>query len=266
MERIEDLQFAVLRFLQNDRVFPFGTDAVLLASFCRAGAKDTVVDLGTGSGILPILLYGRTRARIIGIEIQEEAAALAKRNVALNHAQDRISILQGDLREAPALIRERVSVVVCNPPYDKLGTGGVSQRDAHRVARHEVACSLEDVVKSAAGLLQTGGNFYLIHRASRLAELCDVLRRHRLRRKRQHRRETLWRKLLHNPVAPIVGETLYAVGFSAEYAVVRTGRRLQHGFQRLLQTVGELLKNIASMAFPGAAQLLPSHWRSPLRL
>ena len=83
-----------------------------------------------------------------------------------------------------------------------------------------------------------------------------VLRRHRLRRKRQHRRETLWRKLLHNPVAPIVGETLYAVGFSAEYAVVRTGRRLQHGLQRLLQTVGELLKNIASMAFPGAAQLL----------
>ena len=180
MDRIEDLQFAGLRFLQNDRVFPFGTDAVLLASFCRAGAKDTVVDLGTGSGILPILLYGRTRARIIGIEIQEEAAALAKRNVALNHAQDRISILQGDLREAPALIREKVSVVVCNPPYDKLGTGGVSQRDAHRVARHEVACSLEDVVKSAAGLLQTGGNFYLIHRASRLAELCDVLRRHRL--------------------------------------------------------------------------------------
>ena len=83
-----------------------------------------------------------------------------------------------------------------------------------------------------------------------------VLRRHRLRRKRQHRRETLWRKLLHNPVAPIVGETLYAVGFSAEYAVVRTGRRLQHGLQRLLQTVRELLKNIASMAFPGAAQLL----------
>ncbi|MBS4875089.1 MAG: hypothetical protein KHZ98_04465, partial [Actinomyces sp.] len=87
-----------------------------------------------------------------------------------------ISILQGDLREAAALIRERVSVVVCNPPYDKLGTGGVSQKDAHRVARHEVACSLEDVVKSAAGLLQTGGNFYLIHRASRLAELCALLR------------------------------------------------------------------------------------------
>ena len=83
-----------------------------------------------------------------------------------------------------------------------------------------------------------------------------VLRRHRLRRKRQHRRETLWRKLLHNPVAPIVGETLYAVGFSAEYAVVRTGRRLQHGLQRLLRAGKDLLKNIASMAFPGAAQLL----------
>ena len=79
-----------------------------------------------------------------------------------------------------------------------------------------------------------------------------VLRRHRLRRKRQHRRETLWRKLLHNPVAPIVGETLYAVGFSAEYAVVRTGRRLQHGLQRLLRAGKDLLKNIASMAFPGA--------------
>ena len=78
-----------------------------------------------------------------------------------------------------------------------------------------------------------------------------VLRRHRMRRKRQHRRETLWRKLLHNPVAPIVGETLYAVGFSAEYAVVRTGRRLQHGLQRLLQTVGELLKILHLWPFPG---------------
>lgn len=83
-----------------------------------------------------------------------------------------------------------------------------------------------------------------------------VLRRHRMRRKRQHRWEKLWRKLLHNPVAPMVGETLYAVGFSAEYAVVRTGRSLQHGLRRLLQTVRDLLKNIASMAFPGAAQLL----------
>ena len=83
-----------------------------------------------------------------------------------------------------------------------------------------------------------------------------VLRRHRLRRKRQHRRETLWHKLLHNPVAPMVGETLYAIGFSAEYAVIRTGRRLQHGLQRLLQMGRDLLKNIASMAFPGAARLL----------
>ena len=83
-----------------------------------------------------------------------------------------------------------------------------------------------------------------------------VLRRHRIRRKRQHRWEKLWHKLLHNPIAPMVGETLYAIGFSAEYAVVRTGRRLQHGLRCLLQTVRELLKNIASMAFPGAAQLL----------
>ena len=80
-----------------------------------------------------------------------------------------------------------------------------------------------------------------------------VLRRHRIRRKRQHRWEKLWHKLLHNPIAPMVGETLYAIGFSAEYAVVRTGRRLQHGLRCLLQTVRELLKNIASMAFPGAA-------------
>ena len=83
-----------------------------------------------------------------------------------------------------------------------------------------------------------------------------VLRRHRLRRKRQHRRETLWHKRRHNPVAPMVGETLYAIGFSAEYAVIRTGRRLQHGLQRLLQMGRDLLKNIASMAFPGAARLL----------
>ncbi len=175
-ERIEDLQFAGLRFIQNDQVFRFGTDAVLLASFCDVGRKDTVVDLGTGSGILPVLLYGRTKARLIGIELQQNAAELAKRNIELNGIGDRVSIIHGDLKRARELVKEKVTAVVCNPPYEKVGSGGVSKSDAHKIARHEVACNLEDVVKSACSLLQTGGRFDMLHRASRLAEILHLLK------------------------------------------------------------------------------------------
>ena len=142
----------------------------MLASFVEAKKGETVVDLGTGSGILPVLLSGRCAARFIGIELQQAAAQLAERNIALNGLNDRACILQGDFRELAAKLAP-VQVVISNPPYDKLGAGGASKREAIRIARHEVACSLLEVVQSAARLLQTGGRFYLIHRATRLAEV-----------------------------------------------------------------------------------------------
>ncbi len=179
MEKVEDLQFAGLKFIQRDSVFSFGTDAVLLASFAEAKKGETVVDLGTGSGILPVLLSGRCAADFIGIELQEEAAELARRNVEINRLEGRVRILSGDFRELAKKLPP-VQVVVSNPPYDKLGSGGASLRQSIRIARHEVACNLKEVVGSAARLLQTGGRFYLIHRANRLAEVLYELKTARL--------------------------------------------------------------------------------------
>ena len=180
METIEDLQIAGLKFVQNDRVFRFGTDAVLLASFCDLSAKDRVVDLGTGSGILPLLLYGHTGASVIGIEIQQEAFDLAVRNVKLNSAEDRITMIKGDLREARKLVDGKVTAVLCNPPYDRKGSGAENESEPVRLARHEELCTLEDVAMSASSLLQTGGRFYMIHRASRMAEAIALLEKYRL--------------------------------------------------------------------------------------
>lgn len=180
MEDICDLQLAGLRMIQSDAVFRFGTDAVLLAAFCDVGARDRVADLGTGSGILPLLLYGRTQARIVGLELQEQAVDLARRNVALNHVGDRIDIVQGDLREARALLKGRFTAVVTNPPYHREGSGAAPEGAAHRLARQEGTCTLKDVIAGAASLLQTGGRLFLVYRAARLAELLQLCRQHRL--------------------------------------------------------------------------------------
>lgn len=179
-ETVEDLQFKGLKLIQNDRVFKFGTDGVLLAGFVQARRGERVVDLGTGCGIIPVLLAARTGAKVIGIEIQQEAANLAKRNVQLNHQEEQIQIIEGDLRHAPSLVTCPVQVVVCNPPYDLPTAGKVSAQLHIRIARYEVACCLEDVVKSAASLLQTGGRFFMIHRVNRMAEIMHMLRAYRL--------------------------------------------------------------------------------------
>ncbi|MBQ9942642.1 MAG: tRNA1(Val) (adenine(37)-N6)-methyltransferase [Christensenellaceae bacterium] len=180
METVEDLQFKGLKLIQNDKVFRFGTDAVLLAAVCDVGAKDRVADLGTGSGIIPILLYGRTQAQVVGLEIQSEAYELARRNVEINAAQDRVSMVQGDLRRAKELLPGRFTAVVCNPPYDKEGAGAGNRLDTHKNARLEALCCLDDVAAAAASLLQTGGDFYMIHRAARLAEVMAACSKHRL--------------------------------------------------------------------------------------
>ena len=179
-ETIEDLQYKGLKLIQNDRVFKFGTDGVLLAGFVQARREECVVDLGTGGGIIPVLLAARTGAQVIGIEIQREAANLARRNVQLNHQEKQIQIIEGDLKRASSLVACAVQVVVCNPPYDLPTAGKVSAQPHIRIARHEVACCLEDVIKSAASLLQTGGRFFMIHRVNRMAEIMHVLREYRL--------------------------------------------------------------------------------------
>lgn len=177
-EQLVDLQFAGLQLIQSEKVLKFGTDSVLLASFIRLNRREKLVDLGTGTGILPVLLSGRVQAEMVGIELQPEAAELARRNVRLN-GLERVHIVQGDLKNAAELVGQ-ADVVCCNPPYDKPLAGGMKEQPELRIARYEIACTLEDVVKSAASLLSTGGRFYMVHRACRLAEIIFCLKTHRL--------------------------------------------------------------------------------------
>ena len=174
------------RIIQNSRKFCFGMDAVLLSGFARVKAKERVLDLGTGTGIIPILLRGKTPGRdFTGLEIQEESADMARRSVAYNHLEDSISIVTGDIREAAALFQAAsFDVVTSNPPYMTDSHGLVNPDLPKAIARHELLCSLEDVVRGAACVLRPGGRFYLVHRPFRLAEIITMLVRFRLEPKR----------------------------------------------------------------------------------
>lgn len=187
-ERLDDLQRNGYRIIQNPGRFCFGMDAVLLCGFLgehvRAGAR--VLDLGTGTGIIPILLAGRTKAAcLIGLEIQAESADMARRSVALNRLEERIQIIEGDIKEAGDLFAAAsFDVVTCNPPY-MIGQHGLTNPDAPKaIARHEVLCTFEDVAAAAEKLVRPGGSFYLVHRPFRLAEIMMTLMNHRLEPKR----------------------------------------------------------------------------------
>ena len=185
-ERLDELHRNGYRIIQNARKFCFGMDAVLLSGFARVKAGERVLDLGTGTGIIPILLRGKTPGRnFTGLEIQEESADMARRSVAYKHLEDSISIVTGDIREAAALFRAAsFDVVTSNPPYMTDSHGLVNPDLPKAIARHELLCSLEDVVRGAAGVLRPGGRFYLVHRPFRLAEIMTVLVRYRLEPKR----------------------------------------------------------------------------------
>lgn len=185
-ERLDDLGRKGYRIIQNPKTFCFGIDAVLLTGFVKIKPGSRVLDLGTGTGIIPILLEAKTESfHLTGLEIQEESADMARRSVALNGLEEKIDIVTGDLKEASALLGKGVfDVVTCNPPY-MIGehglTGGNQQKT---IARHEVLCAFEDVAREAAAVLKPGGIFYLVHRPFRLVELFNTLTRHDLEPKR----------------------------------------------------------------------------------
>ncbi len=164
----------------------FGMDAVLLSGFARVKAGARVLDLGTGTGIIPILLEAKTKAaHLTALEIQEESADMARRSVLLNGLADKIDIVTGDIKEADQLFAAAsFDVVTCNPPY-MIGQHGLTNPDGPKaIARHEILCTLEDVVRNAAKLLKTGGNFFMVHRPFRLAEIITVMTRYKLEPKR----------------------------------------------------------------------------------
>lgn len=185
-ERIDDLQRNGYRIIQDSDRFCFGMDAVLLSSFATAKKGDRVLDLGTGTGIIPILMEAKTEAEhLTGLEIQPESADMASRSVALNDLQDKISIVTGDIKEAKNLFpKASFQVITSNPPYMIGQHGLVNPHGEKAIARHEILCTLEDVVENAAALLVPGGHFYMVHRPFRLAEIMTVLTKYRLEPKR----------------------------------------------------------------------------------
>ncbi len=176
-ESVEDLGNG-LRIIQGQNEFRYGTDAVKLSDFAVIHTCDRVMDLCTGTGIVPILLYNKQpSAQIVGLEIQEQMAEMATRSVKLNSLTDKIEIVQGDVKRVRELFEaESFQVVTCNPPYMKNNTGKKNQKDSVTIARHELLCDLSDCVEAASYLLPSGGRFYMVHRPERLADIMAVMR------------------------------------------------------------------------------------------
>lgn len=187
-ERIDDLQLNGIKIIQNPNWFCFGTDAVLLSDYSLPSIKKNakVLDLCSGNGIIPILLSQKCSAqKIVGLEIQKGCVDLAKRSVAMNKLEHLIEIIHGDLKDAESIFgRSSFNNITCNPPYKEAGGGLINKDDPITLARHEILCSLEDIIRVSSILLEPYGKLCMIHRPERLADILCLMRKYKIEPKR----------------------------------------------------------------------------------
>ena len=185
-ERLDDLQRNGYKLIQNSTVFCFGMDAVLLTAFSTIKDGENMIDLGCGNGVIPILLKGKTKgAHFTGLEIQDINVDMARRSVEYNGIGDSVDIVQGDIKEACTIFKKgSFDVVTSNPPYMNENHGIVNPDSAKAIARHELLCSLDDVIREASRCLKSKGKMYMVHRPNRLVDIFDTMRKYHLEPKR----------------------------------------------------------------------------------
>ncbi len=185
-ERIDDLEFKGLKIIQNEKGFCFGMDSVLLSDFAKNMKNNsTVLDLGTGTGIIPILLCGKTNLKkVVGIEIQQDVANMAKRSSQLNNLQERFEVVNTNIIDLKNIYeKQSFDVIVTNPPYKKENTGITNENEAKLISRHEITANLEDFISISKDLLKDKGEFYMVHRPERLVDILSLMRKYKIEAK-----------------------------------------------------------------------------------
>ena len=186
-ERIDDLEFKGYEIIQNSEGFCFGIDSVLLSDFAKEIKNNSkVLDLGTGTGILCILLVWKSNLKeIYGIEVQEEVADMAKRSVELNSLQNKIKIINENILNLEKHFeKESLDAIVTNPPYKKINTGLQNESEKKLISRHELTANLEDFIRVSKNMLEDKGEFYMVHRPERLVDIIYLMRKYKIEPKK----------------------------------------------------------------------------------
>ncbi|HEC2160376.1 TPA: tRNA1(Val) (adenine(37)-N6)-methyltransferase [Staphylococcus delphini] len=186
-ERLDYLIREDLRIIQNDAVFSFSTDALLLGHFTEVRKRDRILDMCAGNGVIPLLLSDKGNNVITGVEIQPQLVNMAERSILYNHLEDRITMVEMDINSlVQAYAPAQFDLITCNPPYFKANQTNQHQLEAHKIARHEIFCTLNDCLRVSNHLLKEGGRIVMVHRAERMLDLFESMRHYRIEPKRLH--------------------------------------------------------------------------------